>query len=246
MSSGSPVIDSFQEKGWALVQRGQHPLADLHNRNLSKYTLVVMVNGKSMIGASYFKIYLRNAAGKVSHQPVIFGLHNRGEYPAYNWIEIIRIATEVRFGADTQVVEKLSDDDLQHLFNHLAELIPPGGHIMVEYDSPEQQETAKMLALGVPPVTTPLGYKLFVAGCGVSFKDWYFAEGGSEGPRKLQGYKALDEQHARLRAADMARQLNAFISRTQQKQISELEKVAIDRALAVLNKLKQVNRNQHN
>lgn len=206
--------------------------------NLDKYRLVVMVDGKNRIGASYFKIFLHNAAGEVSHQPVVFGLHHQGEHPAYNWIEVIRLSTEITFGRDIQSIERLSDDALQHLFDYLAELIPPGGHIMVEYDSPGQQETASLLALGVPPVATPLGYKLFMAGCGISFKDWYFAEGGSEGPRKLQGYKALDEQHARLRAADMVRQLTTFISRTAQRQISELEKAARDRALAVLNILK--------
>jgi len=51
--------------------------------------------------------------------------------------------------------------------------------------------------------------------CGVAFKDWWFAEGGSEGPRKLQGYKALDEDHRRARAAEMAAELRSFLQRAE-------------------------------
>jgi len=54
---------------------------------------------------------------------------------------------------------------------------------------------------------------LFFTGCGVAFKDWWFAEGGSEGPRKLQGYKALNEDHRRARAAEMAAELRSFLQR---------------------------------
>jgi len=49
--------------------------------------------------------------------------------------------------------------------------------------------------------------------CGASFKDWYIAEGGSEGPRKLQGYKAPDRQHAQRKANEMALELKAFLGR---------------------------------
>ena len=106
--------------------------------------------------------------------------------------------------------------------------------MMVEYDSPEQQDTARSLALGIPPAATPLGYLLFLVGCGVSFRDWYFAEGGSEGPCKFQGDKALSGQHAQLKTEEMVRELRAFLDRVPSTEGSELEEAARDRALAIL------------
>jgi len=220
-----------------LVQEGQHPLCCLQDKNLGPYKLVVTVGQKHRIGASYFHLFLRDSSGEVSRQPVIFGLHHQGKYPSYNWIEVISLSPRVNFGSGKAV--DISEDETQQLFQYLAELIPPGGHIMVEYDSPEQQETARSLALGIPPVATPLGYMMFLAGCGVSFKDWHFAEGGCEGPCKLQGYKALDELHAERRANETVAELTAFLARIPEEEISELEKAARDRALAVLNKLKK-------
>lgn len=220
-----------------MVQEGQHPLCRLQDRNLGSYKLVVTVGQKHKSGASYFYLFLRDSSDEVSREPVVLGLHHQGKYPSYNWIEVISLSPRVSFESGKAV--DISMAETQQLFQYLAKLIPPGGHMMVEYDSPEQQETARSLALGIPPVATPLGYMMFLAGCGDSFKDWHFAEGGCEGPRKLQGYKALDEQHAERRANETVAELNAFLARTSEEGISELEKAARDRALAVLNKLKR-------
>jgi hypothetical protein len=218
-----------------LVQEVQHPLCRLQDRNLGTYELVVTIGQKHKSGASYFYLFLRDSSGAVSRQPVVFGLHHQGRYPSYNWIEVISLSPRVSFESGKAI--DISMAETQQLFHYLAELIPPGGHMMVEYDSPEQQETARSLALGIPPVATPLGYMMFLAGCGDSFKDWHFAEGGCEGPRKLQGYKALHEQHAERRANETVAELTAFIAGTSEGKISGLEKAARDRALAVLNKL---------
>jgi hypothetical protein len=220
-----------------LVQEVQHPLCRLRDRNLGPYKLVVKVGQKHKSGASYFYLFLRDSSGEVSREPVVFGLHHQGKYPSYNWIEVISLPPRVNFESGEAI--DISMAETQQLFQYLAELIPPGGHMMVEYDSPEQQETARSLALGIPPVATPLGYMMFLAGCGDSFKDWHFAEGGCEGPRKLQGYKALDEQHAERRAGETVAELTAFLARISEEESSELEKAARDRALAVLNKLKR-------
>jgi hypothetical protein len=219
-----------------LVQEGQHPLCSLKDRNLGPYKLVVTVGQKHKMGASYFYLFLCDSSGEVSREPVVFGLHHQGKYPSYNWIEVISLSPRVSFESGKAI--DVSMAETQQLFQYLAELIPPGGHMMVEYDSPEQQETARSLALGIPPVATPLGYMMFLAGFGVSFKDWHFAEGGCEGPRKLQGYKALDEQHAARRADETVAELAAFLTRIPEEESSELEKAGRDRASAVLNKLK--------
>jgi len=142
--------------------------------------------------------------------------------------------SQVSFGSGEQVFDISANGLTPQLLQYLADLIPPGGHMMVEYDSPEQQDTARSLALGIPPAATPLGYMLFLIGCGIGFRDWHFAEGGSEGPRKLQGYKGLNNQHIRLKREETAQQLMAFLERLPCVVNSELERAARDRALAIL------------
>ena len=138
------------------------------------------------------------------------------------------------FGSGREQVVDVSSSELTQLFQYLANLIPPGGHMMVQYDSPEQSDTARSLALGIPPIATSLGYLLWSVDCGAGFKDWYFAEGGSEGPRKLQGYKALNSQHAQLKAEKTVQELTAFLGKHPSVTSSELERAARDRALAIL------------
>jgi hypothetical protein len=198
----------------------------------------VLIGAKNRIGALYFQIFLQeDSTGRVSSEPVIIGLHNQGKYPSYNWIEIIYFGSRASFGSGDQSLD-ISGKLSQKIFHYLADLIPPGGHMMVEYDSLEQQDTARSLALGIPPIATPLGHLLFSAGCGVGFKDWHFAEGGSEGPRKLQGYKALNKQQAQLKAEETVKELTAFLDRIADREVSDLEKAARDRALAILKKIK--------
>ncbi len=73
------------------------------------------------------------------------------------------------------------------------------------------RDTREALDVGVPPVLTPIGFLMFKADCGWSFKDWYFAEGGREGPEKLQGFKPATES-ARSQAANrLSRNVNDFL-----------------------------------
>ena len=51
-----------------------------------------------------------------------------------------------------------------------------------------------------------------MAGLGDYFRDWYYAEGGREGARKLQGFRALNEQHARERGLEMLVELRALMA----------------------------------
>ena len=234
MLSKQSIIDSLQQKGWSLVNSQQYSLGSLQGKGLGSYKLVVLLGTKNRIGASYFQVLLQNARGEVSQQPVIIGLHNQGRYPSYNWIEIISLSSQVSFGSGREQVVDVSSSELTQLFQYLANLIPPGGHMMVQYDSPEQSDTARSLALGIPPIATSLGYLLWSVDCGAGFKDWYFAEGGSEGPRKLQGYKALNSQHAQLKAEKTVQELTAFLGKHPSVTSSELERAARDRALAIL------------
>jgi hypothetical protein len=180
-------------------------------------------------------VFLRNASDDVGLRPVILGLFNQSRYPGYNWIEVITFARQVSFGSEGQPAEVVTDELAQQLFRYLASLIPPGGHLMVGYDSPEQRDTARSLSLGIPAAaTTPLGYLMLLSGCGVGFKDWYFSEGGTEGPRKLQGYKALHEEGAWLKNKELASELREFLRRPSRPE-SELEMAARRRAQDILN-----------
>ena len=60
-------------------------------------------------------------------------------------------------------------------------------------------------------MTSPLGFLLFRVGCR-SFRDWYISEGGREGPRKLQGFKPLNQALARERTEALRRQVEAFLA----------------------------------
>jgi hypothetical protein len=55
---------------------------------------------------------------------------------------------------------------------------------------------------------------MFAAGCGVAFRDWYISEGGREGPRKLQGFRAIDHEHERIRGEQMFRELDEYMARS--------------------------------
>ena len=188
-----------------------HPLARL--RQLS---LTVLLGPRSRYGAHYFRLFREG-------QEVLGGLYSQGPYPGYNWLEVLRYNAPEE--AEAGRVEWEGE-----VFRALGALVPPGGHLMVEYESPRWQETARALAGGVPPAATELGLLLLEAGCGAAFKDWYFPEGGAEGPRKLQGFKALEQENARAGARRQRGALAAFLSWASQGPLRD----RAQRALALL------------
>ena len=154
--------------------------------------LDVEIGPKNNIGAEYFKLFL-NVNNQRSLEPLILGLINTGKYPGNNWLEILVYRSALFFSDSSQFIvsEKLELD----FFEKLGDLIPSGGHMMIEYDSNIRRLTARSLLVGVPPDATPVGRLLYIAGCGFSIRDWYIPEGGREGMRKLQGFKPLDRNH---------------------------------------------------
>lgn len=198
-------------------------------------TLDVWVGPANRVGARYFRCYLVSDLGRTL-EPVVFGLQNSGPYPGYNWVEVIDYQAIVPL-ADGREVE--IPDGIEHrIFAQLATLVPAGGHLMAEYDSAARRTTALALAARVPPLATPLGALMAEVGCGDAFRDWYVAEGGREGRRKLQGFHAVDEEHARRRGLEMVADLEVFLRGSAdldwnlQAKTRPLAQAAIERLLA--------------
>lgn len=205
-------IAALVERGWSLPGKAEHPLGALQARALGGFRLLLLLGPKNAVGARYLQLFLLSAQGRLADEPLLLGLHNSGPFPAYNWVDVIRYEGAATFGDESLT---LADGGRERrLFRLLGDLIPPGGHLMVEYESPYHRPTERLLAQGVPPVATPLGYLMFLSGCGASFRDWYISEGGREGPRKLQGFRPLDAEDAARKAAAMADELRAYLSRS--------------------------------
>ena len=203
-------IETLLTKGWS--PPGEHPLTRLHGERLRDYRLLVLLGPKNNVGSRYFQLFLADTSGRLGDAPLALGLHNSGPFPAYNWIELTQYRPVQRFAGR---VSDLAAEGLDRmLFEMLSELVPPGGHMMVEYDSPGQRVSERMLTHGYPPVASPLGFLMFLAGCR-SYRDWYISEGGREGPRKLQCFKPLNKDIRREKEAQLREELNAFLSRSE-------------------------------
>ena len=244
-------LEHLLARTWALAQEAQHPLGRLQGLPLGPYRLLALLGPKNSVGARYYQLFLVDQAGRLSGEPVAFGLHNSGPYPGYNWLEVVRYAPAPAIGGEAADLRaagpsaglsprRVAFGDRtgleEELFRALSGLVPPGGHLMVEYDSPAQRQSERILTLDYPPVTSPLGYLLFRAGCR-SFRDWYISEGGREGPRKLQGYKPLTEALARERTEALRRQVEELLARPETPQHGEHGRTARRLAAAVLEEL---------
>ena len=225
-------LESLLAKGWSLP--GGHALAGLHNQRLGAYRLIALLGPKNNVGSRYFQLQLADAEGRLARETLALGLHNSGPFPAYNWVELIRYEVALTFGERT--VDLAGEALDLPLFRMLCALVPPGGHLMVEYDSPGQRASERALTLGYPPVTSPLGYLMFQVGCR-SFRDWYIAEGGREGPRKLQAFKPLNDEIAREKTAALRRQIEELLARPDDGQHGEWGALARRLAREVLEAL---------
>jgi len=205
-AEGQARLAALLERHWASSEG--HPLAALHGSEIGLLRLFVLLGPKNNVGARYFQLFAVNGGGRLSDGRLALGMFNTGPYPAFNWVELTHYEPVLTF-AGQQVDIRAEDHDIA-LFQMLSRLVPPGGHLMVEYDSPSQEATARILTLGFPLVTSPIGYRLFQAGVR-SYRDWYISEGGREGPRKLQGFKPLNEPIAREKTAALLTEVQAVL-----------------------------------
>ena len=199
-------LDALTARDWS--DPGDHPTAALDGAPMGALRLVVLLGPKNNVGARYFQLFAADGKGRLSEGRLALGMFNSGPYPAFNWVELTQYEPIIAFGETTI---DLRAEHEQALFERLSAVVPRGGHLMVEYDSPPHEATARLLSLGYPPVTTPLGYRLFQVGVR-SFRDWYISEGGREGPRKLQGFKPLNDEIAREKTAALAAEVQTVLS----------------------------------
>ena len=160
--------------------------------------------GPKKIGGRYARVFIRTGGDRVRF---VDALYNDGPYPGQNWIEVFDLELP-RALVGAAAWEPLLAPYLQPL----GDAIPRGGHLMIEYEKVIWAETQHGLLVGIPPLATPLGALLYAVGCGDSFKDWYFPEGGQEGGRKLQGNKAFTDEQARELRAKRAEELEVFVA----------------------------------
>jgi len=177
----------------------------LHIDNLSRGRFVEETN---------FEVYLKAIDGETSENPAVKGKYFSGRGKFYKpWLEIYYY-NRVKFKS-SKIVD-LSERGLdEKLFNHLSDLLPPSGHMMVVYLNHE--ETRKGLEQGVPAPATPIGYLLWKSGC-TWFKDWYFAEGFWEGDVKLQGNKPLNEENRKKDMLKTRKELTEFLKKEKGKE----------------------------
>ncbi len=99
------------------------------------------------------------------------------------------------------------EDFMGELVAALADLLPPGGRLMVLYGD---DETERGLKRRFPPVVTPIGKALFDAGC-TWFKDWYYPEGWMEGEFKLQGNKPVSDNSRSAQLAEVRKRVEEWL-----------------------------------
>lgn len=232
-----------------------HPLIGLNNKKVGPYQVRIELKPlRSRQGWTHFLLYLEDQKGRITSQegphnewiptPVLQGIHSRGGRGVVGWIEVGEYRPVIHFSVlgnptDTLTLSKNKID--QQIFNLLSEIIPPGGHLMfvyeVSFESPFHQETQQGLLRGIPPVLTPQGDILFHSGFRW-VKDWYLAEGGHEGLRKLWGEKPFNEDE--LKRFDLLTffQILALFSRKPNPAFLELEVKARKRTRGILSQLR--------
>jgi hypothetical protein len=162
-------------------------------------------------GWMHFAITIPDDNGALARTPLMAGIISGGGRGVMPWLEgriypEVELADGRRFNARVVGLEA-------GLINLIGTLIPAGGHLMIEYESPGQSDTHRELLLRVPPAATHLGALMFAAGFRGHFKDWYISEGGHEGLRKLQANKSPNAASAREALRANFEELEQFLAR---------------------------------
>jgi hypothetical protein len=177
------------------------------------FELVITELAEVRLRAGWLKFALtaRDQDGQPARTPLMTGLISGGGRGVMPWLEG-RIYPSLEF-ANGEPFDARAAGLEAELICLIGGVVPPGGHLMLEYESPGQSETHRELLLRVPPAATYLGAMMFAAGFRGYFKDWYISEGGHEGPRKLQANKSPNAAAASEALRFNLDELKQFIAR---------------------------------
>ncbi len=215
------------------------PLQGLDGRPVGPYTIHLARCEPQARRSGWRRVAFRLADndGQQADWPVVEGFYSVGGTRIGSWLDCDVYPTQAFNG---RVANLAVDGVTVEIFRLLGEAIT--SHCMVAYEawehtSPLHTVTEQSYRLGIPPGATPVGELLIAAGCVAGFKDWYIAEGGNEGPRKLQAEKPLSEA-ARVEALSMlARTLAAYLARTPVEEAEAVERDCRARAARLLETL---------
>jgi hypothetical protein len=235
--SRTRIEEALGGRGWGVP--GKHPIAVLDGLMLGDCRVISLLGPKNAVGSRYFRLFLADDAGHLADESLGLGLFGAGPYPAFNWVELTQYAETLHFAQATPPRPSQREKgqggegtlDLwatgldRPLFAALSALVPPGGHIMCEYDSPTHKATERILTLQYPPAASPIGYLMFESGVR-SYRDWYISEGGREGPRKLQGFKPWNDEIAAEKTAALKAELASALKRRPNPEHSEWGRLA--------------------
>ena len=169
---------------------------------------------RTRTGWARIGLAVRDRTGRRSIEPVVTGIVSGGGRGVKPWVEC-RLSGSVEMEGGARL-DAYRSGLVAATLKLLADCIAPGGHLMVDYESRGHDETLAALARRVPPAATLLGALMVEAGFIGGFKDWYFAEGGHEGPRKLQAEKPPDAKAARTALRRRCEELREFLGRPMQ------------------------------
>lgn len=209
------------------ARRRLKALAAMNKARLGPYGLLIRLRavrlkpGRLFSGKVFLTVVLKDRLGRRSDpavlEQIVYSMGGKGVLP---WMEIGPYHPRVKFGegANTAQLDLGRERDLEHrLFRYLGDLIPAGGHIMFPYDldeGPLSLTTFFGLHKGVPMAATPIGALLFRIGFTVPLRDWYIAEGGFEGPRKLQFERPLTPERSEEAQRAVWEELEDFLEKT--------------------------------
>ena len=128
------------------------PLQNLDGRKLGVHWLrLAAVRAGEKSGWTRFELVVSDEKGEFT-PPVIEGVYSAGGRGVLPWIEVLAYEPRLRRGEETLDLATGGLD--RELFTALAELIPPGGHLMVGCETPPHHDTYQALMKGVPPAAT--------------------------------------------------------------------------------------------
>jgi len=215
MSESMPKSISVSQDWFPIVAESAHPLSSLAYHEIAKGVWLIAEHGRrARGGVGQFRLLLKSSEFGTTISPVVTGHYDLSNVHQPNWIEITRFIAHLPL-TDGRYID-LEEEITLEVIKALGSVIPPGGSLVVEYESPIHSTTELALSAGVPPVASPLGGMLFAAGCGSAFRDRASASGGQAGRRRLQGFRTSNTTSSREEANAMLIELEEFIERSKE------------------------------